>query len=176
MRSLVLLIPLLLLASCTTYELGSKWSPLSKVVERPRLPFTNNTSTITVGSHLYVTDLDQWLEDYPPGSVEFEALMRHERVHARRQFGYMDLPGEVAVWAWIGRYLTDREFMWSEEQLGYYESITHLAAHRQWDTARTNRQATVISDHYKTLGGKRMISFAKARRWIEDVLAGRWKP
>jgi hypothetical protein len=166
-----LLCLLLLLTSCTTYDLGNEWSPLSTVIERPSLPFASDTATTTVGSHVYTTDLAQWLIDYPPGSVEFHALMLHEQAHARRQFRYMGLPGEMAKTAWIAQYLTDPKFRWQEEQAGFYVGIKHLQANGHWDRARTLRSAHAMSSHYND-----MVSFQEAQAWIEDVLAGRWAP
>jgi hypothetical protein len=167
---------LILLAGCQSYDLGSEWSPLTKVIERPSLPFASDTATTTVGSKVYTTDLKQWLKDYPPGSVEQHALLQHEREHARRQFRYQGLPGEVAKTTWIARYLTDSSFMWQEEQAGFFLAIKHLQKKGRWTTNDTLRVAANMAKGYKTIGGKRMVSFDKAKRWIEDVLAGRWKP
>lgn len=176
MRKLAIMFVLLTLAGCKTYNLSSEWKPLTKVVERPKLPFASDTATTTVGAHVYVVDLKDWLEDYPPGSVKFHALMLHEREHARRQFRYQGLPGEMAKTAWIARYLTDPKFMLQEEQAGFYLAIRHLQSKGAWKTTDTLRVAVNMSKGYKTLGGKRMTSFAEAKKWIEDVLAGRWKP
>jgi hypothetical protein len=172
----MILVAATLLAGCQTYELDDEWSPLSKVIERPSLPYGSDTATTTIGAHVYTTDLKQWLADYPPGSVEFVALMSHEREHARRQFRYQGLAGEMAKGAWIARYLSDASFMWAEEQAGYYLSITHLAKNGHWDSSRTLRQAAAMHKHYKTILGRRMVSFEDAKAWIESVLAGRWKP
>jgi len=127
MRLLVTLLLLLVLSGCsTTYDLGDEWRPLSAVIERPSLPFVSDTATTTIGSHVYTSDLKQWLADYPPGSIEFQAVLRHEREHARRQFGYLGLPGELAKFAWITRYLGSANFRWREEQRGFYQAITFL--------------------------------------------------
>jgi hypothetical protein len=164
------------LAGCQTYQLGDEWSPLSQVVERPALPFASDTATTTVGSHVYTTDLKQWLLDYPPGSVEFVALMQHEREHARRQFRYRGMAGELAKGAWIARYLSDHSFMWQEEQAGFYLAIRHLAKNGRWNSQRTLSVANAMSKAYRALDGHRMVSFADAQAWINDVLSGRWKP
>lgn len=172
------LLPLLLilLAGCTTYPLGPEWKPLSAVVERPSLPFASDTATTTKGSHVYVVDLPGWLMEYPPGSVEFVALMRHERTHAVRQFRYEGLLGELAVAAWIARYLVDHKFMWEEEQAGFYMAIKHLQANGRWDWFRTLQVAHAMSSMYKTITGEAMVSEAEARAWIESVLNGGWTP
>lgn len=172
------LLPLLLvlLAGCKTYSLGPEWKPLTTVVERPSLPFASDTATTTKGSHVYVVDLPGWLMDYPPGSVEFVALMRHERTHAVRQFRYKDLPGELAVAAWVARYLADHKFMWEEEQQGFYHAIKHLQVNGHWDWLRTLRVAHAMSHKYKTVTGEHMVSEAEAKAWIESVLNGIWTP
>lgn len=174
MRSLILLV--LILAGCSeTYDLGDEWSPLEVVVERASLPFVSDTATTTVGSRVYTEDLKLWLADFPPGSVKFDALLQHEREHARRQFRYQGLPGELAKWAWIARYLTNRRFQWKEEQRGFYYAITHLNKNGQWSFQDTLRVAANLSG-YKTLTGEQMISVPLAMAWIDDVLKGRWKP
>jgi len=174
MRRLLLI--LLLLAGCKTYDLGPEWKPLTTVIQRPSLPFASDSATTTMGSHVYVVNLEGWLLTYPPGSVEFVALMRHEREHARRQYRYLGLPGELALSAWIARYLTDREFMWAEEQAGFYQALKWLQAAGLWPPQRTAHVAHDMSSLYKTAAGTPMVSEAEARAWIEAALDGSWAP
>lgn len=166
---------LIFLVGCKTYELGPEWKPLTTVIERPTLPFISDTATTTKGSHVYTTDLDAWLTKYPPGSVEFAALMMHEREHARRQFRYKDLPGEAALIVWIARYVSDAEFMWAEEQQGHYLAIKHLQANGLWTAQHTAAKARILS-RYRTLSGNAMVSEQEATVWIEQALSGDWSP
>ena len=174
-RRLLVLALLASLSSCECVAIEG-YPPINEVCERPSVPFASDTATTTIGTNLYTSDLDEWLTDYPEGSVERDALLRHEQVHARRQFDYQGLPGEMALWTWIARYTTDHEFMWAEEQLGYYAGIKRLQAAGRWSHERTISQADAMSSHYRTVGGKRMVSFDVARSWIQDVLQGRWAP
>lgn len=175
-RAAALLLVVLALAGCKCQSIDGDYGPLTKICERPKLPYGSNTAYTTLGAHIYTTSLDTFNEDYPPGSPDLEALLRHERVHAKRQFHYQGMPGEIALWAWVARYVTDAKFMWREEQLGYYESIRHLQANGLWHNARTYAQAEAMHDTYKTIGGKHMVSFDDAVAWITDVLNGVWTP
>lgn len=164
-----------LLAGCTCQSIEG-YPPLNEICERAKLPFGSNTSFTTVGTNVYTTDLEDFNRRYPVGSVQYEALMRHEQVHARRQFDYQDLPGEMALWTWVSRYLSDARFMWREEQLAYYEEIVFLQIRGYWNSQSTFDQAKALSDMYKTASGEKMITFSEAATWINKVLAGDWKP
>lgn len=167
---------LVLLAGCTTQSLPDEWSPLSKLVERPSIPGVHADTVTTRGSSVYVEDLQEFDRLWPPGSVERKALLTHEREHARRQFRYEGLPGEVALNAWVARYLTDHEFMWQEEQVGWYWEIRILFKAGKWTQDDTKQIAHSMSHNYRTVMGKRMVSFAEAKAWIELVLQDRWRP
>ena len=102
-RSL-LLATILLLAGCQSpYALDERWRPLVEVVERPDL-LVSDTIATTLGTRVYVADLDAFLERFPPESVEQEALFLHERQHAVRQL-------DAGLGPWLARYLNDRGFM-----------------------------------------------------------------
>jgi len=177
MRTMILC--LALLTGCATYDLGDDYPPLSKIVERPSLSEigVSDTTLTTKGSHVYVGDLDKFLNENPPGTTPFIALMKHEQVHGKRQFGYLGLPGEMALTAWISRYAVDHNFMWAEEQQGYYAEIKHLDQHGMWSYTDTISTASAMSGGvYKTILGKRMVSFENAKGWIMDVLSGHWTP
>ena len=94
-----------------------------------------------------------------------EALLLHEREHAVRQL-------DAGLGPWLARYLNDREFMWQEEQAGWFLHLRHLQA------AGRPLFPQVIA---RTLAGYRnlegpMVSEAEALAWVEAVLAGAWTP
>jgi len=175
---LVLLTLVLASVGCQVYEVTG-YAPISKIVERPSLAVFNvsDSTMSTKGSHIYVGDLAEFLRDTPPGSDEFHGRMIHEQVHATRQFDYLGLPGELALASWLTRYAVDHGFMWQEEQLGYYPQIKYLLSKGRWPRARTLDLAASLSKGvYKTITGKRMVSFEEALKWIESVVSGAWSP
>ena len=161
------LLPLLLLvlAGCQRpYPLDERWRPLVEVVERPDL-FVSDTVTTTIGTRIYVANLDLWLQRYPPGSVEQEALLLHEREHSIRQL-------EAGLGPWLARYLNDRDFMWREEQLGWALELRHLR-----DGGRPVVPAGIAFtlNGYQNLSGT-MVGYDEALAWVEAVLSGSWSP
>lgn len=161
------LLPLLLLvlAGCQRpYQLDERWRPLVEVVERPDL-FVSDTVTTTIGTRIYVANLNLWLQRYPPGSVEQEALLLHEREHSIRQL-------EAGLGPWLARYLNDRDFMWREEQLGWALELRHLQ-----DGGRPVVPAGVAFtlNGYQNLSGT-MVGYDEALAWVEAVLSGSWSP
>lgn len=163
------LIALLLLAGCQTYSLDSKWEPLTELVERPSLPFVGDDTLTTRGSHVYLTDLDGFLRDIPPDSDQFAALMLHEQLHAQRQFRYKGLPGELALYSWIGRYLTDAKFRWQEESLAWELEIRHYVKTGLWQgEASVESVARTLSGGY-VINGEPMVSYQDAKLWVESV-------
>lgn len=160
------LVVVVALAGCSrdVLRLEPEWAPLVEVVERPSLVFTDVTST-TLGTRIYVADLGAWERRYPEGSVEREALLLHEQEHARRQLS-------TGLGRWLGQYLNDREFMWTEEQRGYALQLRHLARHGR----PVNPQALAATLHdYRNLAG-RMVGFPEALAFVTAVLAGTWVP
>ncbi len=159
------LMALLLLAGCQRpYALDERWRPLVAVVERPDLLVSDTVST-TLGTRVYVANLDGWLRRFPPDSVEQEALLLHEREHSVRQL-------EAGLGAWLARYLNDRAFMWREEQLGWFLQLRRLR-----DAGRPIVPAVValaLSD-YRNLSGP-MVGYEEALAWVEAVLSGAWTP
>lgn len=101
-------------------ELEERWRPLRSVVEVSDLQARHRYTTI--GEHVYVRSLRDFDEHLPPGSVEREALLLHEQVHARRQL-------EHGLPEWLSRYATDPAFAWREERLGWEAELRHLRAH-----------------------------------------------
>lgn len=179
-KSLAFVLMLPLLAGCQlvqspknddgiliSHDLDEKWLPLEDVRERPRLvrDFGSDTATTTVGRHAYVRDLQEWLTRVVPGSAKYQALLRHEQEHSRRQLAY-------GLYLWIARYSYDKRFALLEEQIGWYYEITENR--RLGNSVNVDVVAAILS-RYENLAG-RLISFEEARLWILDVLAGRWTP
>lgn len=145
-------------------DLADEWAPLETLHERPDMLGSGSTAT-TIGHTVYVEDLDEWLADRPIGSPRFNASMMHERLHAERQLA-------TGVIAWIARYVTDTDFMWAEEQLGWYIQIRELRR----TGYQLNLPGIAATLHgYRNLRGH-MVGTAEALAWVEDVLAGRWVP
>lgn len=180
MTKLLSLVSLVVLSGCylvspptddngnvVAHVLEEKWRPLEDVRERPPAVqnFGSDTSTTTVGRHCYVKNLQEWLTRYVPGSAKYQALLRHEQEHSKRQLAY-------GLYLWLARYSYDREFALEEEKIGYYWEITERR--RLGYPVNIDGVALALSK-YKNLSGS-LISFTDARQWILDVLAGNWKP
>jgi hypothetical protein len=166
-HSLPLLLALLapLVVGCQRpYPLDERWRPLVEVVERPDL-LVSNTLTTTLGTRLYVADLRAWLRRYPPGSVEQDALLLHEREHARRQLA-------LGLGPWLARYLNDRGFMWREEQVGWALQLAHLRD-RGGPLVPEALAATLAA--YHNLAGP-MVGYSEALAFVLAVLRGTWSP
>ena len=167
MRYSILALVLVLTVGCGSYksiELDDKWAPLEQIHERPDMLGSATTAT-TIGHTVYVESINRWLADHPIDSPRFNATMLHEQLHSVRQL-------DTGVTAWIARYATDIDFMWAEEQLGWYLTLRELK--------RTGNQINVLGvattlHGYKNLLGH-MVGTAEAITWVEDVLAGRWTP
>lgn len=160
-----LLLIMLALTGCQgPIELEERWRPLVEVVERPDL-LVSNTIATTLGTRVYVADLGEFKRRFPEGSPERDALLAHEREHAVRQL-------DSGLGPWLARYLNDREFMWREEQLGWFLQLRALQA-----AGRPLFPAVIANtlSGYRNLEG-RMVSREDALSWIQDVLAGRWTP
>lgn len=163
--SFALLLALLGLVGCQSpYPLDERWRPLVEVVERPDLLGAGSRTT-TLGARLYVADLNAWLRRYPPGSVEQEALLLHEREHARRQLAQ-------GLGPWLAGYLNDPDFMWREEQLGWALEIEHLRD-RGGRVVPAAMAAALAG--YRNLTGS-MVGFSEALAFVRAVLRGTWSP
>lgn len=167
MRLLILTLLLLLPLGCSSYDhmsLDPKWEPLEEIRERPDM-LGNESMATTIGHTLYVEDLDKWLLLRPVGSGRFNAILLHEQLHAVRQL-------DTGVTAWVARYATDTDFMWEEEQRGWYLQLKELQRRGlQVDVGGTARTL----HNYRNLIG-RMVHYEDAAQWVNDVLAGRWTP
>lgn len=152
-------------ASERVHLLEARWRPLERVEERPPLPGLSATTATTISPVVYVQDVQGWLKRHPPGSPHYEALLQHEQLHARRQVA-------AGVDAWVQRYLRDREFMWAEEQRGWYVQIQRLQqAGFMVDPAAVAR----VLLQYRNLSGA-MVGRDEALRWANDAVANRWTP
>jgi hypothetical protein len=155
---------ILALAGCTgaSHAAPEEFRPLKQVTENS---LRSGGYITTIGETAYVNDLDSWLERHPVNSVSYRAKLGHESVHSKRQI-------DAGLAAWLNQYLTDRAFMWEEEKRGWYVEL--LALRSGGLPINTNGVADVLAG-YSNLSGK-MVSREEALAWVNDVLAGRWKP
>lgn len=163
MRTIIALL-ILALAGCTgaSHEVHEEFLPLKRVTESP---LRSSGYITTVGETAYVNDLDAWLEGHPVNSVRYRASLKHESVHSKRQL-------DAGLATWLNQYLTDRAFMWEEEKRGWYVELLTLRSGGL--PINTNGVADVLAG-YSNLSGK-MVSREEALAWVNDVMAGRWKP
>jgi len=165
MKKLIISLILLLITGCTSFNLDSKWLPLKKIQKRPSLGSNYASTFTTIGDKLYYQNPEKYLKQNPPGSAKFDSLLYHEQIHSKRQF-------KIGVAKWILKYLCNTDFMWREEQLGWYAEIKNLMRRG----LRINPQAIAVSlKGYKNLKG-RMVSYNDALKWVNDVISNRWKP
>ena len=162
MRHLLVLVALVLLVGCggPSYKLEDRWSPLEQVVENPTVAPTG--MTMTFGDTCRVWNLKEWLADYPPGSVEYEALLMHEQLHSQREFAF---PGGPLAWGAL--YALDKSFKWKEEQLGWAKELTHLVQNGRM--INVQEVAFILSRDYVDMNGE-MVSFADALKWAQDTV------
>lgn len=164
MKKLIWLLPLLLTLGCNTFDLDKKWLPLEQMVERPHIDGMTYITT-TVGTKIYRENIDKYLAENPPGSPGFDSLLYHEQVHSKRQL-------KMGFLKWVSKYGADVEFMWREEQLGYYASL--MEKRKRGVHINPESRARSIAK-YENLAGK-MVSYEDALKWVKDVISGRWKP
>jgi len=172
MKRLLLLLTLTLCAGCNSLgnSLGNslaiplEFRPLERIQERPNVVVSDSAIT-TIGKTVYVANLRKFNVSHPFMGPRYQSLMLHERQHSIRQ----DNRGVVS---WTARYLTETEFMYKEEQIGWYYEIITLR--------RLGQQVSPVGvamalSNYKNLRG-RMVSFAEALTWVRAVLNGTWTP
>jgi hypothetical protein len=164
MKKLFLILPIILCLGCNSFELDEKWRPLEQMVERPHLSGMTYITT-TIGTKIYRENIDKYLEDNPPGSPAFDSLLYHEQVHSKRQL-------KMGLTKWLSKYGVDTEFMWKEEQLGYYAGFMEARKRGLWINAEARARGMA---KYTNLSGT-MVSYEDALIWIKDVLASKWKP
>lgn len=148
-----------------TRKIEEKYLPLETLSERPDVVLSE-TSLTTVGNVVYTANLSRWLRENPPGSIGYHATMLHEQVHSVRQL-------RDGVMSWIAKYMTNADFMWREEQLGWYVELRALVA----NGVNVDLDAVALNlSGYRTITGQRMVSFSEAREWAADVVTGQWTP
>jgi hypothetical protein len=150
-------------AGYETHPVEEQFRPLETITERPNYVLPE-TAITTVGTTAYVVSLDVWLGKHPPGSTTYTAKLLHEQEHSKRQL-------KEGTLGWVARYVVDTDFMWEEEQRGWYLELIHL---RNNGLDVNVDVIAMILHGYKNAVGKRMVSFVEARLWVLDVLAGRW--
>lgn len=160
---------LFLLAGCNgpTYQLEPRWAPLIKVQQTTDKLVADKTTT-TIGDTCYCNDLKQWLQDYQPGTVEYEAVLSHERVHAQRQ-GSFDGQAE----AWLTKYALDVNFRWAEEKLGWTEEITRLVQGGR--SVNPQEVASWLNQNYDGPVGGRMVSYEDALAFVQATMNAAWQ-
>lgn len=169
MKHIFVFLTFICLVGCNTFDLDEKWQPLKKMVERPDIISSYSGFSTTVGDKIYRANLDEWLEENPPGSFEFDKLLYHEQVHSKRQF-------KAGLHEWLARYMLDKDFMWYEEQLGYYVTIKYLNWKGfSWGVENTLIWLSKSLAKYRNAVGQ-MVSYADALDWTIAVQSGRWKP
>jgi len=162
-RAMMLLL-LLTASGCTGkwQKIEEDYRPLKYVVEQE---VWDSEFVVTVGDSLYVTDLKEWNNNHPQGSVVYRASLLHEQVHSSRQKA-------KGVTRWIAKYETDAAFAWAEEQLGWYKELRALAE----GGIQVNAEAAAkLLASYRTLSGA-IVTYADALVWVQAVLGGNWHP
>lgn len=155
MQKLFLLLVLFLSAcSADIYKLGPEWKPLKQIVERD-LPFVADNATTTIGTNVYTVNLEKWLTRHPPGSAAFKALLSHEQVHAARQEKH-------GLASWLFAYLTDKDFKWEEEKLGWEQEIR--ISRRNGIEKRDEIYAAILANDYQG-----MVSYNEALEWVRSI-------
>jgi len=163
MRKVMLMVTLLVCGcSGPSFKLDEQYAPLEQIRESFLRPGSGIT---TIGKSCYVRDLDDWLAKHPPGSPQFHAIIIHEQLHTRRQL-------KMGLTKWLGRYLTELEFMRDEELRGWY---LQLQEYRRRGLMVSPEGVARTLANYQSFAG-RMMSYEDALTWVRDVLAGRWKP
>lgn len=159
-RAFLILVGLLVgCGSSERLELEARWRPLEQIVEAD-LPLVPDTAITTIGARCYVVDLDEFLREHPPGSVEFDAIMLHEQVHARRQ-------EDEGLGEWLARYLADQDFAWAEEQAGWAIELRHRRARGALEPAE--HYAAILA-RYRNARGE-LVSYEAALAFVRAVLA-----
>ena len=153
----------LLTAGCKTKSIPAHFAPLEQLVERP---FGDNSFVTTLHTNVWVSDIDDYLKRHPEGSYSYNATMIHERIHSIRM-------GNVFTTVWFTlQYLFNTDFMWSEEQLGWYFDIQYKRS--KGILKQAEYYAIVLAGYSNTTG--KMITYNKALLWVRDVFSGNWKP
>ena len=160
----LLLVTLIFLAGCKTYNLDDEWKPLEQIVQSKVLSLgvSAKKGARVVGENVYVWSLDKFLDI---GEPRLTAKLKHEQVHAIRQFAHKNgVPG------WLMAYAVSTGFRWAEEQLGFYEQIIYLRSHGV---------GIVVDSWADKMSGITygfMVDKDDAVEWLNKVLNGWWTP
>jgi hypothetical protein len=164
MKKLILVL-VVLAAGCRSTELSPEWRPLEKIQESWTMSVGLSTGGCrTVDDTIYVRNLSVFLKKNP--EPKLSCVLAHEKVHAERQRDY-----GLSQWVW--RYLHDTDFMWAEEQIGWYRQLQEYKRFGLWV-----RDLSPLADslsRYRNLSGP-MVSRTRALAWLKEVMAGTWTP
>lgn len=139
-----------------TLMLGASYAPLLAILQTAA-PGPPPGFLETISPYVYVTNLADWEARYPAGSVNRDAVLAHELLHAQRQ------GSDVVVWC--ARYNSDAAFRLSEEEMAYAVQIKTLA-HGGVSVDADSFVAALTDPFY---GG--MIDAADARVWVNATVA-----
>jgi hypothetical protein len=154
---------LLLTTGCATHPIPTHFSPLEDIVERT---IGSDDFVTTFHNDVYVDNIESFLERKPEGSPQYNATMIHERIHSIRM-------GNIFSTLWFSLvYLFDTDFMWEEEQIGWYFQLKYMQ--KKGILKPVEATAAVLSKYENLVGN--MVSYNDALAWVRDVLAGRWEP
>jgi hypothetical protein len=140
-------------SGCTGHvlKLDQRFAPLTEIRESSAIP---DGMVTTVYTEVLTKDLAELLGAYPQGSVELEALLRHEQLHAVHEF---------ADPTFFPRYAASRDFRWNEEKAGWSKEIAYLREHGK--AIDTEQIAEVLATRYQN-----MVSREEARAWLQEQL------
>lgn len=156
----ILFITIFLSGCGSVEELDDRWAPL-KAVKESSIQSPDVVTTLV--PYVVVSDLDGWQDTYPIGSLQREAILRHERVHAFRQLKY-------GLAKYLIKYVNDPEFRWREEQLANYVEFMYMR--ERGFKMDVERKARFLSGSTYL----NMVSYDEAIQWFKDVESGAWKP
>lgn len=162
MVKLVVLAAALVIAGCNSREiqLDPKFLPLTSVREvSDNTPILKAGFVATVYSTSYTKSLRELVDAYPVGSVGWDALFFHERMHAIREY---------ADPLFLVKYATDPAFRWQEEKLGYREEIRYLR-----DNGGFGWNDVIVYSKALSTGYAGMVTWEEAEDWIHEVLQER---
>ncbi len=163
-RLLTLLVLLLIMAGCTTHPIPERYRPLEELSQRPW--WLGGNAMTTIGTTLWVRDIDSYLRRKPEGGALYVGDMIHERIHSLRM-------GNIFSTGWfLLQYIFSTDFMWEEERIGWYFQIIYL---KSKGLLMTPEYTATFLQTYDNLTGH-MISREDAVQWSKDVYSGKWKP
>ena len=172
----IILFMSILVSGCagTSVPLDEKWRPLEKLQSK-RINIGDSDYLTTVGDTVYVADAEKWVQLNPPGSLNFDAVMTHERVHAIEQ-------KKAGLASWLSRYLTDKNFMWRQEQIAEYAELQLRIERGQITNNSTDTITRVwietrVKSYLKYWNAQgRMATEDQIRTFLIDAIEGRWTP